>query len=224
MPEDAGSGRKGTFRDKLIATKEKWAREGRLLTGRLGLSARDRLPPGQRLVNSLPILDLGVQPHVDLAEWRLVVDGEVENPLDLDWDAFQEMPQTDLEVDIHCVTAWSTYSVRWRGVRARDILERVSPKASAGYVLLHSYDGYTTNLALDMFDDEDVLIAHSLNGAPLPREHGGPVRAVLPKRYFWKSAKWIRRIEFMNEDKPGFWEARGYHNEGEPWSEERYDR
>ena len=124
--------------------------------------------------------------------------------------------------DIHCVTAWSRFDNRWRGVASRTLLELVKPKADARHLVFHSYDGYTTSARLSVFADDDVLLAHSWAGKPLPREHGGPVRVVIPKWYFWKSAKWVTRIVFHERDRPGFWETRGYHNAGDPWNEERY--
>lgn len=213
------SGRFGQIKEKLIATKEKWAREGRLITGAEG---RDRLPPGQHQVRNWPVLDLGVQPLVSAADWKLQIDGLVEHPLTLDWGAFQTLPQETLVSDIHCVTAWSRYDNHWTGVRAAEILKRVQPQDSARFVIFASHDGYTTNVTLEMFSAPDVLLAHSWEGEPLTREHGGPVRIIMPQYYFWKSAKWVRRITFLAEDRPGFWEDRGYHNTGDPWKEERY--
>jgi DMSO/TMAO reductase YedYZ molybdopterin-dependent catalytic subunit len=209
-------------RAKLVESKERWAREGRLLTGRHARPEAARLPPGQRRVENWPILDLGIQPDVPLGRWRLSVDGLVENPIEWDWEAFRAAPQTRYLSDIHCVTQWSRYDNAWEGVAARHLLAVVRPKPEAKFVRFTSYDDYTTNLQLAAFDDEDVLLAHSWEGKAIAREHGGPVRAVVPKLYFWKSAKWIRRITFLAEDKPGFWEVRGYHMNGDPWTEERY--
>jgi DMSO/TMAO reductase YedYZ molybdopterin-dependent catalytic subunit len=217
----------GTIREKLVETKRRWAREGRLLTGRPLDSKRanreeDRLPPGQRKVADWPVLDLGVKPDIPLTQWRLQIDGLVEQPLRLDWEAFQALPQTELTSDIHCVTSWSRFDNRWRGVAVMDLLERVRPKDAAQFVVLHSFDTYTTNLPLMEFAAEDALLATHWNGAPLTLDHGGPLRAVVPRLYFWKSAKWLKRIEFTAADRPGFWEERGYHNHGDPWTEERY--
>lgn len=209
-------------REKLIATKQKWARDGRLLTGTTADPERDRLPPGQSLVRNWPVLDLGVQPDVGPQKFRLDIDGAVAHPLSLRLDEFMALPQTELQADIHCVTQWSLYDSRWRGVTVRTLLDMVMPKDEARHVMLYSHDGYTTNVRLDQFNQPDVLIAHSWNGAPIPREHGGPVRALIPKLYLWKSAKWVRRIEIMITDRPGFWERRGYHNNADPWLEERY--
>lgn len=210
------------FKDKLVATKQTWARAGRLLTGKVGDPATDRLPPGQRRVDNWPMLDLGIQPDVPTADWRLTIDGSVENPVVWDWDAFMAQPQLEDVSDVHCVTQWSRYDNRWNGVSTRHVIELVRPKPEAAHVILHGYDGYTTNVSLAAFADEDCLIAHSHDGAPLSREHGGPARLVIPRYYFWKSAKWVKRIEFAAADRPGFWEVRGYHNVGDPWAEQRY--
>ncbi len=209
-------------RRKLVESKERWAREGRLLTGRAARPEADRLPPGQRQVANWPILDLGVQPEVPLDRWRLAIDGLVENPITWNWETFRAQPQFSTTSDIHCVTAWSRFGNRWGGVSAKHLLSVVKPKPEARFLWFTSYDDYTTNLPLSAFDEDDVLLAHSWQGKPVPRDHGGPVRAVVPKLYFWKSAKWIRRISLIAEDRPGFWEERGYHMNGDPWMEERY--
>jgi DMSO/TMAO reductase YedYZ molybdopterin-dependent catalytic subunit len=154
--------------------------------------------------------------------WRLTIDGLVETPVTWDWTAFRAQPAFRDVSDIHCVTAWSRFDNMWEGVSARHILATVRPKPEARFIVFHSYDDYTTNLPLAEFDAEDVLLAHSWQGRPLPREHGGPVRAIVPRLYFWKSAKWICRIEFLAADRSGFWEVRGYHDHGDPWTEERY--
>jgi DMSO/TMAO reductase YedYZ molybdopterin-dependent catalytic subunit len=212
----------GKRKDKLIDSKQRWAADGRLLTGKTAAPG-DRLPPGQRRVETWPVLDLGVQPEIPLHAWRLFVDGEVENPITLKWDGFTQLPKVTLTTDIHCVTAWSRYDNVWEGVSARTLIELVKPKAEAQHVIFHSYDTYTTNVPLADFAGDDVLLASTWNGQPIGREHGGPLRVVIPKLYFWKSAKWIKRIEFSALDKPGFWEVRGYHNYGDPWREQRYD-
>jgi DMSO/TMAO reductase YedYZ molybdopterin-dependent catalytic subunit len=216
-----GDGLLGQARRKLIEAKRAWAREGRLLTGRSGDPGHERLPPGQHQVKNWPVLDLGVQPDVPLDKWRLAIDGLVESPMRWTWEEFSRQPVTRLTSDIHCVTAWSRFDNRWEGVAARQVISAVRPKPEAKFVILHSFDTYTTNVPLSAFDD-DALLAHEWQGAPIPREHGGPVRIVIPKLYFWKSAKWVKRIEFAATDRAGFWEARGYHNTGDPWREERY--
>ena len=209
-------------REKLVATKQAWARAGRLLTGKHGDPQVDRLPPGQRLVTNWPVLDLGIQPDVPRSAWKLKVDGLVENPVAWDWDAFAAQPEFEDAPDVHCVTQWSRYDNRWTGVSVAHLLSLVQPKPDARHVILHGYDGYTTNVRLDHFSEADCLLAHSHDGVPLSREHGGPVRLIIPRYYLWKSAKWLKRIEFVGADKPGFWEVRGYHNEGDPWTEQRY--
>ena len=208
---------------KLVRTKMRWAEEGRALTGAAADPARQRLPPGQRLVGRLPRLDLGMVPQIDTASWRLSVGGSVETPVTWDWNTFMAQPQVDTVSDIHCVTTWSRYDTAWQGVTARHLLSVVRPTATARAVMLRSHDGYSTNVPLDEFAADGVLLAHRLDGAPLPPDHGGPVRVVVPRLYFWKSAKWLRHIEVMDEDRPGYWEQRGYHMHGDPWTEERYD-
>ena len=207
---------------KLVAVKQAWARAGRLLTGAPDVDHAGRLPPGQRLVTNWPVLDLGIQPDVSRAEWRLTVDGAVINPIVWDWEALLAQPPFEDVSDIHCVTQWSRYDNRWAGVSTQHLLSVVQPLPNANHVILHGYDGYTTNLRLEHFAEDDCLLAHGHDGAPISREHGGPVRAIIPRWYLWKSAKWLKRIEIVVADKPGFWETRGYHNEGDPWTEQRY--
>ncbi len=222
MTDEEKPGLIGQIKEKLIRSKEQWAEQGRLLTGRPDMGHVNRLPPGQRLVTNWPVLDLGVQPEVKPENWRLRVTGLVDTQLAWTLPQFMALPQEDFTSDIHCVTAWSRYDNHWRGVSARTILGLVRPKGEARHVIFHSYDGYTTNVKLSVFAEENVLLAHSWEGKPLAREHGGPVRVIVPDWYFWKSAKWVNRIEFSAVDQPGFWEVRGYHNEGDPWKEERY--
>jgi DMSO/TMAO reductase YedYZ molybdopterin-dependent catalytic subunit len=212
----------GQFRKKLIRRKQEWAAEGRLLTGRPARPETERLPPGQREVKNWPVLDLGAQPNIDRKLWRLTIDGLVESPVTLAWQKFEALPQSESVSDIHCVTSWSRYDNRWRGVLVSDLLALVRPKPEAKFVLIQSYDTYTTNLPLAEFAVPDALLATHWEGEPLTVEHGGPLRVIVPQLYFWKSAKWIKRITFAAEDKPGFWEVRGYHNHGDPWTEERY--
>jgi DMSO/TMAO reductase YedYZ molybdopterin-dependent catalytic subunit len=212
----------GQIRDKLVAKKQQWARDGRLLTGTTADPAHDRLPPGQRLVQDWPVLDLGAEPNVTPEKFRLDIDGAVENRISLRLDEYMALPITDSISDIHCVTQWSRYDNHWQGVAAREILALVRPNPEVKHVVFTSFDGYTTNIRLDQFDQPDVFLVHQWQGKPLTREHGGPVRMLVPRLYFWKSAKWLRRIQFTISDHPGFWEARGYHNNGDPWTEERY--
>lgn len=222
MSEDEKSGLLGQIKDKLIRSKEDWAKQGRLLTGRPDFGRVNRLPPGQKEVTNWPVLDLGIQPQIRTQDFRLEIGGLVENPVIWTLDEFMAQPQEDFVSDIHCVTQWSRYDNHWRGVSARHVIELVRPRPEAQYVLFTARDGYTTNVKREVFQEPNVLLAHMWEGKPIPREHGGPVRVVIPDWYFWKSPKWVTRIEFAAEDKPGFWEVRGYHNEGDPWKEERY--
>jgi DMSO/TMAO reductase YedYZ molybdopterin-dependent catalytic subunit len=207
---------------KLTRNKEAWAHEGKFLTGRTARPDSERLPPGQKETRNWPVLDLGLKPDVPPADWRLRIHGLVDLPAVWDVQALLALPQSEPVSDIHCVTTWSRYDNHWKGVATRDLLSAVRPRDEARFVVLHSYDGYTTNLSLEDFARPDVLLAHAWEGAPLTAEHGGPVRLVAPHLYFWKSAKWLKAIEFLNEDQPGFWEQRGYHNRGDPWKEQRY--
>ncbi len=187
-----------------------------------GAIREQRLPPGQRLVENWPVLHYGSVPTIDLASWEFRVFGLVEEGLTLSWEQFQALPQTRVTTDIHCVTTWSRYDNAWEGVRMRDILALARPQAEARHAVFHSFGGYTTNVPLDELGGDDVLFAHSHDGAPLPAEHGGPLRGVIPHLYFWKSAKWVRGVELVPDDRPGFWEMYGYHMHGDPWTEERY--
>lgn len=222
MSDDDASDFLKRINDKLIRSKAQWAADKRLITGRPDLGHVNRLPPGQREVKNWPVLDLGAQPDVSPERWRLRIGGLVENPAVFTLPEFHALPQQDFVSDIHCVTQWSRYDNHWRGVSARALLDLVKPMPEAAHVIFTAYDGYTTNVKLSAFTDANVLLAHSWEGAPISREHGGPVRVVIPDWYLWKSAKWVTRIEFAAQDQPGFWEVRGYHNEGDPWKEERY--
>jgi len=206
---------------KLVETKQKWAREGRLLTGTIA-APTVRLPPGQREVKNWPVLDLGVQPPIDTDKWALAVNGMVENPVVWNWKDFNAQPQARRQSDIHCVTAWSRFDNTWDGVSAQHLLDIVKPKPEARFVVQHSYDGYTTNVPIEHFAMEETILATRWEGKPISREHGGPMRLILPRLYLWKSAKWLRRLEFVNRDRPGYWEERGYHMLGDPWLEQRY--
>jgi DMSO/TMAO reductase YedYZ molybdopterin-dependent catalytic subunit len=188
-----------------------------------------KLPVGQHEVKNWPVLDLGEQPNVAPASWRLEVGGLVENPFTLTWDRFMDLPQVDDVSDFHCVTTWSRFDNHWRGVRFKTIAELAVPSDDVRFVLCTSYDvapgtsiPYTTNLPLARALDDDVLLVHTWEGKPLPREHGGPCRVITPRLYAWKGAKWIRKIEFLAEDRKGFWEVRGYSNTAEPWENDRY--
>ena len=183
-----------------------------------------RLPPGQIITRKWPVLHFGTVPAVDLAAWRFEVYGAVEQPVSLSWAELQALPRQRTLCDIHCVTRWSRYDNAFEGVPVCEILVRARPRASAGFVLVHAENGFTTNLPLADLDRPANLLATTHDGEPLPREHGGPVRLLVPHLYFWKSAKWVRGFELLEEDYPGFWEQNGYHMRGDPWAEERYGR
>jgi len=204
---------------KLIAGKIAIAQKGSA-AGKINNNVR--VPAGQKQVNNFPVLDMGIKPCISTADWRLRVFGLVQNELDLDWAAYKALPQIIDISDFHCVTRWSQLDMDWQGVRARDVLALAMPLSSAKFVTLHGYDGYTTNLPLEALLDDDVLIAHSVLGQILTKDHGGPARMVVPKRYAWKGAKWLKAIELHEHDKRGFWEVRGYHNEADPFKEERF--
>lgn len=198
-------------------------------TGPVNRHGMPQLPVGQHEVRNWPVLDLGQAPDIPLSAWRLEIAGDVHNPLTLTWDDFLALPQTDAVSDFHCVTTWSRFDNHWRGVRMADIAELVVPADEARFVLFTGYDEepgtgvpYTTNLPLARATEPDVMLVHTWEGQPLPREHGGPVRVVTPRLYAWKGAKWVRKIEFLPRDERGFWERRGYSNTAEPWVNDRY--
>ena len=181
-----------------------------------------RIPPGQYYTDKWPVLHAGSIPSIDIATWDMNVFGLVRNPVRLSFDELRELGECDQTSDIHCVTRWTRLDMPWKGVPLRAILDLVEPLDSARYVIAHAEQGYTANLPIEALQDPDVMIGLEADGAPLTPEHGYPARLVVPKRYFWKSAKWLRGLEFSDVDKPGFWEGYGYHNEGDPWREERY--
>lgn len=181
-----------------------------------------RLPSGQYLTKKWPVLSYERTPQRLPADWKLKITGKVENPLEFTWEEFLALPRTTFTTDIHCVTTWSRYDNTWEGVSIHEMLRRAKPLASAKFVMAHSWTGYTTNLPLADLDDDDVMIALKHDGQDLEPNHGGPVRLLVPKLYFYKSAKWLDGLEFMEHDRPGFWEQRGYHNHADPWKEERY--
>lgn len=182
----------------------------------------DRLPPGQSPTVKWPLLSVEVTPTIDTAEWQLSVDGDVQNPYVLSWEEFIGGEQTDWLGDIHCVTRWSKFDMSWRGADVRELIQRAQPKPGASHLLAHSSTGYTTNLPLSDVLEHPALIAHEVDGEPLPPDHGGPARLFVPHLYFWKSAKWVNRLEILDHDELGFWERNGYHHRGDPWQEERY--
>jgi DMSO/TMAO reductase YedYZ molybdopterin-dependent catalytic subunit len=213
--------------ERLIAKKQEWAKARRGMSVEEGViqdtrPRGDRLPPGQHVVKNWPVLDLGIHPTVEPDRWKLTVGGLVEAPLSWTWEQFLAQPQTHGFSDFHCVTTWSTYDNAWEGVLFRHLVELVRPRPDARFVYFSSYDNYSTNLPLDACLDDDVLLARTWNGQPLPREHGGPVRMIVPKRYAWKGAKWVTDIQFLDHDRQGYWEVRGYSNTALPWQEDRY--
>ena len=183
---------------------------------------RERLPGGQYLTKKWPVLSYEPTPKFDPAKYRFKVSGAVADPFELTWEELQALPRVQLTTDFHCVTTWSRYDNAWEGVHIREILKRANPLPEAKFVMAHSFTGYTTNMPLADLDDDDVIIAFTHDGEPLAPEHGGPVRLIVPKLYAYKSAKWLSGLEFMEKDRPGFWEVRGYHNHADPWKEERY--
>jgi DMSO/TMAO reductase YedYZ molybdopterin-dependent catalytic subunit len=185
--------------------------------------ARDqRIPPGQVETKKWPVLHYGDVPQVNLSEWKFEIFGDVESPVTLGWVAFRGLPWVDVKCDIHCVTRWSRLNNLFSGPSTRSVLAGVKLKASAKFVLVHCEQGFTTNLSVEEFLADDCLFAIEHDGQPLPADHGGPVRLVVPRLYFWKSAKWVRGLEFLPENAPGFWEQNGYHLHGDPWTEERH--
>jgi DMSO/TMAO reductase YedYZ molybdopterin-dependent catalytic subunit len=191
-------------------------------TGRLNRHGMPVIPIGQTITTKWPVLDLGSQPDISLKEWRLILDGEVEHPTELSWEEFMELPQTEDTSDFHCVTTWSKLNINWKGVRFLDLAALVMPKETATHIMCYSYDNYTTNVSLEEALKPDVLLAHTVDGRLLPKEHGGPVRMITPQLYAWKGSKWINRIEFLKQNKSGFWEERGYSNTAYPWRNDRY--
>ncbi len=189
---------------------------------RLSEEIRARIPPGQRLVQRLPVLHYGSVPRVDLGKWDLRLFGLVEEEVRWTYDDVRALPSRTLTCDIHCVTTWSLLDTVWEGVPVGEVMRHVRLKPQARYVLVHAEQGFTTNMPLDVFVAEENLLAWGYSGEELTPEHGWPLRLVIPSRYFWKSAKWVRGIEFLDHDVPGFWEQYGYHNNGDPWKEERF--
>jgi DMSO/TMAO reductase YedYZ molybdopterin-dependent catalytic subunit len=181
-----------------------------------------RIPPGQYKTDKFPVLHYGSVPHMDLATWDFRVFGAVASPFTLSWDEFKALPRKQVGADIHCVTRWTKLDTVWEGVPIQEIMSRAQLRPEASHVLAHSEQGYTANLPLTVLDDDDVLLADTYDGKPLEPEHGYPLRLFVPKRYFWKSAKWIRGLEFLDHDILGFWERYGYNNDADPWKEERF--
>jgi DMSO/TMAO reductase YedYZ molybdopterin-dependent catalytic subunit len=183
---------------------------------------KDRLPPGQVLTGKWPVLSYGETPRLELKDWRFRLFGQVDREQTLTWDEFMALPKVERTSDIHCVTHWSRFSNRWEGVLAKELVKLAQPTPTARFVMVHGYGDYTTNLPLEALLEDDVLFAFKHDGAPLEPDHGGPLRLVVPRLYFWKSAKWANGLEFMERDRAGFWERNGYHMHGDPWTEERH--
>jgi DMSO/TMAO reductase YedYZ molybdopterin-dependent catalytic subunit len=185
------------------------------------IADQDRVPPGQYLAKGFPVLTYGATPKVSIDDWQFRIWGLAEETT-LKWSDFMSLPQSDFTADFHCVTRWSKLDVKWRGIKVTDLMKLVKIEPKAAYVMQHCYGGYTTNISLDDFLREENFFAHTLFDEPLPAEHGGPMRLVVPHLYAWKSAKWINGLEFLEQEELGFWERNGYHRRGEPWAEERY--
>jgi DMSO/TMAO reductase YedYZ molybdopterin-dependent catalytic subunit len=183
-------------------------------------AASDRLPPGQHLVGGFPVLSAGPTPHTPLEEWTFTIRGLVGDTRTWTWEEFLALPDETVTKDIHCVTTWTKLDTVWRGVSVDVLLEGVEPRG--GFITAFCDGGYTTNLPLDDVTGGKAWVAYEFDGAPLEPEHGGPARLLVPHLYFWKSAKWVRGIDVMENDRPGFWEGLGYHNRGDPWREQRY--
>ena len=182
-----------------------------------------RLPPGQYITEKWPVLHAGDVPaYPDLSTWTLRVFGEVEEEVELSWGELNRLPQTSNTQDIHCVTRWSRFDMQFEGVHWRELAKLARPKPAARFVVAHAEQGFTSNVPLSFLEADDALLATRANGEPLAPEHGHPLRLVIPGKYFWKSAKWLRGIELTSVDRPGFWERYGYHNDADPWNEERY--
>lgn len=182
----------------------------------------NRVPPGQRVTEKFPVLHEGSMPKIDMSRWTFRVWGLMEKERKLSYDEFQVLPRVTVLSDVHCVTGWSKLDNTWEGVSTQVIKEIVKILPEAKFVIVHAAGGFTTNLSIDDFFEPDVLFAFKHDGEILTPQHGYPLRLVVPRLYFWKSAKWVEGVEFTARDRKGFWESRGYHNRGDPWKEERY--
>ena len=209
------------FEERMRATPSV-ADERPLGSGPINRHGMPKLPAGQTETKKWPVLDLGVQPNVTRDTFRLSVDGAVRAPVTLDFAGLSELEQVEDTSDFHCVTTWSRMDLRWKGVRVSELLALAEPLPEARALMCHASDGYTTNVSLEEALKPDVLLVYQVDGVPLPREHGGPVRMITPQLYAWKGAKWIRRLELLTENRPGFWEERGYSMTALPWREDRY--
>lgn len=192
------------------------------LTAKVPPELQHRVPPGQTVTERFPILHEGEVPEYDMSTWSMKVFGEVDKELEFSFEDIMKLPQTDIVCDIHCVTRWSKLDTKWTGVKFKDFLPLLGVKPEVKHVLFHGANDYTTNVPLEDLMQDNILLAHSYDGEPLTDKHGGPLRMVVPHLYFWKSTKWITGIEFLIEDKPGFWEQNGFHNYAEPFAEQRF--
>lgn len=199
----------------------KHLRDADIIDNRAAAAERPRLPPGQWVSKEWPVLHYGSVPEITLATWSVRVYGLVQNELQYNYNDLLALPQTTVAADIHCVTRWSLLDSTWQGISFAEIARRAAPLPAARYVMAHCAGGYTTNLPLAVLMEDDVLLCFKRNGQDLTPQHGWPLRLFVPKRYFWKSAKWLRALEFMAEDRLGFWEQAGYHNDADPWLEQR---
>ena len=191
--------------------------------GRSGAAAQaGRLPPGQFITTDFPVLSAGPTPHVALEDWRLTLQVGPRPVKSWSWRDFIRLPVTQITRDIHCVTKWSKFDTAWEGVSIRDLLADAALEAPTAFTLAHSYDGYSTNVPANDLLDGRGMVAIAYDGRPIPAEHGGPARLLVPHLYFWKSAKWVKALQFTERDEAGFWELRGYHMYGDPWREQRY--
>jgi len=192
------------------------------LRQKLDADDRERVPPGQFVTDGWPVLHTGSVPNTDLATWEFRVWGLVEHPTILTWEQLSALPRAEIVTDVHCVTRWTKLDQAWEGFSMASLLEQVKPKSEAKFVIAHAEAGFTANLPIEAILDDDVLLADKADGHELTPDHGWPLRLLVPKRYFWKSAKWLRGLEFTAVDAPGFWEQNGYNNNADPWQEERY--
>jgi DMSO/TMAO reductase YedYZ molybdopterin-dependent catalytic subunit len=223
MPSDTENATQ--YSEKYLHVKDRAverARERGETGSRTAAPHEQRLPPGQYLTEKFPVLDLGVQPMFLPEKFRLVIDGAVAHPIQLSLDDIGALPSIELTADFHCVTHWSRYDLHWTGIPFESLVDLVTPRSDVTHVMQYGADGYTTNNALSELMHPDVILAYALDGKPIPRDHGAPIRIITPHLYAWKGAKFLNRIEFLTADKRGFWEVRGYHNHADPWREERF--
>ena len=204
-----------------IETKRRLAAERKSF--RSSGSPDARRPAGQHVTRDFPVLDLGTQPAVSQSDWELRIGGAIGQPITINWSDLDRFPAVYLKSDIHCVTGWTKYNNLWRGIRPKWFIQEVQPNADVSHVMARGYDGYSTVIPIRAFTDDQSLIATHWNDEPLNREHGGPVRLVIPRLYFWKSLKWLHSLTFITRYQHGYWEAQGYHPEGDPWKEQRYE-